>query len=304
MQCLVIGYGSIGKRHASILKNLGCQVSLVSSQKITNFNCYENIETALEKNDIKYVVIANATHLHYTTLIKLIDCHYQNIVLVEKPLFSRIEILPENKFSKVLVGYNLRFHELMLNIKKMIQHENLITFSAYVGQYLPTWRKGTDYRNCYSAKKADGGGVLRDLSHELDYSIWLCGESFNVAAIGGHFSDLEIDSDDVYSIMMQCQFCPIVNLQLNYLDRHIRREITINTQRNTIHLDLIQGILQVNGKVKKQCPDAIIQSYIQQHQAVLKQDFSLCCDYSDGCSVIKLIESIENSANSRTWISV
>ena len=40
--------------------------------------------------------------------------------------------------------------------------------------WLPYWRPERDYRESYSAR-ADEGGVLRDLVHELDYAIWAFG---------------------------------------------------------------------------------------------------------------------------------
>ena len=304
MKCLVIGYGSIGKRHAQILKNLGCDVALVTAQKTEDFDCYATVEDALKNITVDYVVIANATHLHYSTLLSLILCNYQNKVLVEKPLFSSLEQLPENKISHIFVAYNLRFNELLIEAKNRIENEKLVTFSAYVGQYLPTWRKDTDYRDCYSAKKEFGGGALRDLSHELDYTTWFCGPSIDVTAVGGQFSELEINSDDVYSIIMRCTSCPVVNLQLNYLDRFTRREITINTQRDTLFLDLMKGTLSINGETIMQCPDARAKSYIYQHQAILNNDFQACCTYEDGLYVMKLINSIESATHSRSWMTV
>lgn len=304
MQGLIIGYGSIGKRHAEVLKSLECQVCLVTSQKVNDYICYSSIEDALKNESIDYVIIANPTYLHHDTLLNLIECDYQGIVLIEKPLFSKIENLPKNNIAKILIAYNLRFHELLLQAKKIIENAKLITFSAYVGQYLPTWRKERDYRHCYSAKKEQGGGVLRDLSHELDYCLWLCGPCIDVTAIGGKFSNLEINSEDAYSIMMKCDLCPIVNLHLNYLDRSTRREITINTQQDTIFIDFIKGVLSINGEIHTRYSDGMSQTYIQQHKAAINKDFDSFCSYSEGLSVMKLIEAIESASASQAWVNV
>ncbi|HLB41809.1 MAG TPA: Gfo/Idh/MocA family oxidoreductase [Gammaproteobacteria bacterium] len=304
MQGLIIGFGSIGQRHAQVLKSLGCHVCLVTSQKIKDYICYSTIENALKKESIDYVVIANPTHLHYQALIDLIQCNYQGIVLVEKPLFSKIEYLPQNNFLKILVAYNLRFHELLIQTKKIIKNEKLITFSAYAGQYLPTWRKEADYRHCYSAKQEQGGGVLRDLSHELDYSLWLCGPCLDVTAMGGHFSMLEINSDDAYSIVMKCVSCPIVNLHLNYLDRLIRREITINTQNNTIFIDFIKGIVSIDGAIQYRHSDNMMHTYLRQHQALINKDFDSFCSFTEGLSVVKVIEAAEKASTKKVWMNL
>ncbi|EKD71234.1 MAG: oxidoreductase family protein, partial [uncultured bacterium] len=71
MQALVVGYGSIGKRHAYILQSLGCQVVLVTSQQVAEFTCYASIVEALRNESIQYVIIANPTALHYEALLLL-----------------------------------------------------------------------------------------------------------------------------------------------------------------------------------------------------------------------------------------
>ncbi len=304
MQGLIIGFGSIGKRHAQVLKSLGCNIFLVTSQKIDDYPCYATIENTLEKESIDYVVIANPTYLHYQTLMSLIQCNYQGVVLVEKPLFSKIEYLPHNNQVKILVAYNLRFHELLIQTKKLIENEKLLTFSAYVGQYLATWRKGIDYHHSYSAKKEQGGGVLRDLSHELDYSLWLCGPCLEITAMGGHLSTLEINSDDIYSIMMKCTSCPIVNIHLNYLDRSTRREIIINTQNNTIFVDFIKGIISIDGRIQFQHENDMMHTYVRQHQAILNKDFNYLCSLTEGLSVMKVIEAAEKACATKMWVNV
>jgi len=304
MKTLIIGFGSIGKRHADVLKTLGCQPNLVTSQTVSDFQCYKNIEVALQHESIDYAIIANPTYLHHQSLLDLIQCDYQGIVLVEKPLFAKNEELPKHNIAKILVAYNLRFHKLLTEIKKLLEGENLVTYSAYVGQYLPTWRKNTDYRNSYSAKKEQGGGVLRDLSHELDYTLWLCGPCSYATAIGGHLSHLEINSDDVYSIMMKCERCPVVNIHVNYLDRCVKREITINTEQHTFYVDFIKGTLSIDGNIQSQCTDELPQTYVKQHQAVLNENFDSFCTYSNGISVLTLINTIEQASLAQKWMNL
>src|SRR3990167_9407954 len=103
MNCLVVSYGSIGKRHAAILHQLGCEVNLVTTQEIYEFVCYQNIKEALHKKDFDYVVIANPTHLHFSSIVELISCEFTGIVLVEKPIFANLAEklrLPRMLFSK------------------------------------------------------------------------------------------------------------------------------------------------------------------------------------------------------------
>lgn len=294
--CLVVGYGSIGKRHARILRELSCDISLVTQQTIEDYPCYLSITSAFKKNHFDYVVIANPTHNHYSSLLELISCDFFGVVLVEKPIFSKKEILPKHKFEKLLVAYNFRFNELLMKAKELVQNEKLLTFHAYVGQYLPTWRTGNHYSVCYSAKKEGGGGVLRDLSHELDYATWFCGSSLQLSSISGKISDLDINSDDVCSVLMKTEHCPCVTLHMNYLDRTPKRDIIINTNTKTVAMDLVDGILRVDGKVVLENSQAAQQSYYQQHQAILNGDYQYCCGFSEAMDVMSLIEKIESDS--------
>ena len=96
-------------------------------------------------------------------------------VLVEKPLFSKPNKINIKK-NKYYVGYNLRFNPIINFLKKKIKSKKIWSVNIFCGSYLPNWRNNIDYRKSSSAKKHLGGGVLLDLSHELDYVQWLFGK--------------------------------------------------------------------------------------------------------------------------------
>ena len=115
MNCLVVGCGSIGSRHASILEQMGHEVGVVSKRHQT-WPRFETVADALSQKKIEYVVISNRTCDHYQTLLQLIDLSYGGSILVEKPLFETIHPLPAMNFSNVFVGYHLRFHPIIKEI--------------------------------------------------------------------------------------------------------------------------------------------------------------------------------------------
>jgi predicted dehydrogenase len=301
MSSLVVGYGSIGKRHAKLLADLDTNVSVLTSQELSDIKSYRNLGEALANESPDYVVIANETSYHYKTLIQLKDISYKGIVLVEKPLFDAEYALSDLPFQQVFVGYNLRFNPIIQYIKNLLMSEPALSLQVYVGQYLPNWRPQTDYRNSYSASIELGGGVLRDLSHELDYLLWMLGGWSRVVALGGKYSDLEITSDDIYSLMIETPSCPIVNVQLNYLDKIGQRSIIINTNGKTIKADLVNATLTINDTVQNfavQRDD----TYRAMHQAVLQKDFSSLCSLNEGLNVMRLIMAAEQSVNQKKWV--
>lgn len=302
MRTLVIGYGSIGARHARLLSELGCSSAVVSARKIDFPIAYSNLEDALSKHRPDYVVVASPTHQHYEILLRLAECGFSGLVLVEKPLFDHARPIPSSRFSRLVVAYNLRWHPALQRLRVSIADQTVLSAQAYVGQYLPDWRPQTDYRQSYSASAARGGGVLRDLSHELDYLDWILGSWKSVAAIGGHFSQLMIDSDDLYAILLQCERCPVVSLQLSYLDRVARRGFVVNTVDHTYELDFVRGTLACDG-VLEQVPVERDYSYREMHRAAMNSDFSNFCSENDGGRVMDLIAAIERANERREWVS-
>ncbi len=234
-------------------------------------------------------------------LARLAQTHYRGRVLVEKPLFDARYPIPENKFRGIAVAYNLRFHPVIQRLREVLVGQQLLSVHAYVGQYLPDWRPGTDYRRFYSASAAEGGGALRDLSHELDYLGWLFGRWTTMTATGGHVSSLEIDTDDVFALLMQTDRCPVASVQVSYLDRVARRRILINTQRHAIEADLVGGTLAVDGKTESFAAERDF-TYRQMHRAVLDGDMASLCTADEGLATLELIEAAERANRLKEWI--
>lgn len=301
MKALVIGYGSIGLRHARILAELGCQVAVVSAREIVDHPCFHSVADAVPAFGPDYAVVAGVTSQHAEDARELAAAGFRGILLVEKPLFHTIEDLPFERFRHVFVAYNLRFHPLLQRLSEIVRKEKVISVQAYVGQYLPLWRPGRDYRAVYSADKALGGGVLRDLSHELDLLSWLFGGWRKLTAVGGHYSNLEIDSEDTFDIVMATEHCPVINVQMNYLDRVGRRCIIINTAGQTIVADLVAGRLMLNDRYED-FPVDRNHTYRGMHTAVLDDNHHDLCSYAEGLQVVEMIVAAEQAVQEERWI--
>lgn len=302
MNCLIIGYGSIGARHANILKEMGHSVYVVSRRDIKDFPCYKSIKEALQNKDFYYVIISNETYKHYESFMELRKLGYSGKLLIEKPIFLKPRPIPQSDFKNVFVAYNLRFHPVIQKLHEFLNGKEIYSIQVYVGQYLPDWRPGTDYTKCYSAFRDQGGGVLRDLSHELDYINWIAGGWKRVAAIGGKFSGLQIDSDDVFVLLLEMENCPVASVQMNYLDRKARREIIVNMKDHTIKADLILNTLGIDGEISEFKVERNL-TYIMQHNAILNRDYSTACTLKQGMDVLNLIHAAESATEKRIWIS-
>lgn len=303
MKSLIIGFGSIGQRHARVLRDLGCDVAVVSRRNVDYPRAYRVVETALSEWKPDYVVIADRTSEHFNTLQTLTQLGFRGRVLVEKPLFDRWRTPPDHAFAQIAVGYNLRFNPLLTRLHEFLAGQALIVAAhVYVGHYLPQWRAASDYRQSYSAERQEGGGVLRDLSHELDYILWLFGPWLRLAALGGHFSRLEIDSDDVFSLLLATKRCPVVSVHMNYLDHKHRREIIVHTGDHSVRTDLIGGGYEVDGHGETLVLERDA-TYRAEHQAMLDGDQTVLCSFEEGLETTGTIDAAERAVARSEWIT-
>ncbi|MGE7999183.1 Gfo/Idh/MocA family protein [Lysinibacillus sp. NPDC093190] len=300
MKGLVIGYGSIGQRHARILREMGLEVSIVSRRPIREQNSYKKLESALQSNNYDYIVIANETMSHIETLKNILDNRYTGNILVEKPLFAKMESISFNE-SQTFVAYNLRFHPLIKQLKTMLYNEEIISVNAYAGQYLPSWRPNTNYTKSYSAYREQGGGVLRDLSHELDYLTTLFGEWHSLIAKMDKISNLNIHSEDYVHISYKTKQKVHVSVELNYLDRITQRYVIVQTNNKTIKIDFINNSINCNGEIEQLAKIDKDYTYRKQHEAVLNGS-SLCCSFKEGLNIVKMIEKVEKSSLIKEWV--
>jgi len=231
----------------------------------------------------------------------VIKAGYSNKILVEKPLFDRHHNISSSRHDNIAVAYNFRHHPIPQKVMSLLTDKTIYSAQFHVGQYLPDWRPGTDYTSSYSASRTQGGGVLLDLSHELDLALWLLGPWKRVAAIGGHFSNLDIDSDDQYSLLMETELCPAVTVHMDYLNRTARRGFDIHAEGISLHADFIAGILEINGEPEQYQLDRDA-TYIAQIQAVTNDKNPNLCSFEQGLMIVKLIEAIETSATKGVWV--
>jgi predicted dehydrogenase len=98
----------------------------------------------------------------------------------------------------------------------------------------------------YAARADLGGGVILSQIHELDYLIWMFGAPVRLFALGGHWSELDIDVEDTASILMECAHAGRalpVHLEQDYVQRPPSRSCEVVGDQGKALLDLAQPAL-------------------------------------------------------------
>jgi predicted dehydrogenase len=299
---LVIGGGSIGTRHGRLLAALGSEVRFVSRRQDLPEAAFTDIRQAISDFLPDYVVVANETSGHERAVKELVTSGFSGKVLCEKPLAVSPETLAENRFSFAGVAFNLRFHPVLVELERTLEGHKPLSVEIYAGQELSTWRPTRSIAEQYSAHAHEGGGVLRDLSHELDYAQMLFGPITGVFGRGGRVGTVTVDSDDSWAIIASLRDAPQASIQLNYLDRPGARFIRVVCQEMTVHADVLAGQMTVAGEVRTFETPAD-SSYTKMHLDVLHENGLRTASLAQAFETDSVIRDIELSAQTNEWIS-
>ena len=293
---VIIGYGSIGRLHAKILKKLNFfkKIYVLTKQKNLPYESISSLNKLIVINP-DYFVICSETYKHFDQL-KFINDNFNNkTILIEKPIFEKYYNL-KLKSNKIFVAYNFRFHPIINFLKKFCENKESWTAQAFCGSYLPNWRKNISYQKSYSSSKKRGGGVLLDLSHEFDYLSWIFGKLKSKFFIYKKISNLSINSKDYLSFTGISSKSTIVQINLNYFSKISKRFITVEGKNFSIFADLIKNTVDLReGKKKKIIRfsrSGLKTSYIIEHQKILSGQIKNVCKYAEAIVLAKLFNKI------------
>lgn len=295
MIVLIIGFGSIGKRHYEILSQFKqiSQIHILTKQQLKDKSAFKNLKK-INLNIYDYIIIASETSKHYKQL-KYIEKNTTNKkILVEKPLFHKFKKL-NIKNNQIFIGYNRRFYEILQKIKQEIKNQKCLFVQIYAGQYLPFWRPDRDYKKTYSAIKKLGGGVLLDLSHEIDYINYLFGNIKKIYAINDKISNLQINTDDICTAILKTNKNTIVNFTIDYISKDFMHFMIIHQENQTIKANLLTMELKITAKndSKEYKFDNLRNNSFQaMHKNILFQDDKICCSYKEALNIMKIIKKI------------
>lgn len=297
MKIIIVGYGSIGRRHYNLLNERGADLCVVTKQKNLGVLSFSLLEEALSAHAPDVVFICNETVKHTESILECLKYSKHLKIVVEKPLSSTLDdsllSLCLQDQSRIFVSYNLRLHPLLIQLKEEILNQKILDVVVNVGQDLSTWRN-VDHKESYSSHRSRGGGVLRDLSHELDYIQWIFGSVTKSAAHVERCSELTEDSEDLVHALLKTNRCPSVLLRLSYLDKDPIRIIRVNTDKHTYEVNLLKGYLHRDGKDLMNSK-FIVETFSAQADKILSLDFNSFCSYQEAIDIMRLILEIENS---------
>ena len=263
MKILVVGYGSIGKRHVkNLLNNSKAEIIICTKRKNLEFSgknvkIVNSLDKALKENPT-IGFITNETSYHIQTAIKLAKAGLD--LFIEKPLSNSTKgvktlqkIVKEKKLI-VQMGFQLRFHKGILKIHELLKQNKVgkvISAQVENASYLPDWHPYEDYRKGYAAKNSLGGGIVLTQIHEIDYLYWFFGKPKSIYSITGKFSDLEISTNDYSSSIMKFRRNITTEMHLDFFLGHQYKRCKIKGTKGIIFWDSVcDEVKYFDGKKK------------------------------------------------------
>ncbi len=170
MRVLVIGAGSIGRRHAGNLASLGAEVEHLP------FRATSPDDLAARARSGRYAaaVVATATDQRLAVIAPLAAAGLP--LYIEKPLAFRsaelaaILAATAPVASRSMLGLMMRYHRGFAALAGEMRQP--FRFAFTIGHDVTQWRPGWRFSESYAAR-AEGGGVLLDLCHEIDMAACL-----------------------------------------------------------------------------------------------------------------------------------
>jgi predicted dehydrogenase len=257
MKILIVGLGSIGRRHLRNLLALGedniillrTHHATLPEEELTPYPTETDIHRALDlKPDA--VIIANPTALHLDVAIPVAErgC----TIFLEKPISNSIEqvdtleeIVKRNG-TKLLMGFQFRFHPGLMKAASLLESGvigHVLSIRANWGEYLPNWHPWEDYKKGYAARSDLGGGVILTLCHPLDYLRWLCGDVDALWAFAGAIN-LDLPVEDTAEIGLHFSNGAIGSVHLDYNQRLPTHTLEIIGSQGSMEWTNDDGILR------------------------------------------------------------
>ena len=323
---LIVGLGSIGLRHLRIAREIvpDSRIAILRHQETKEIPKGANevffaLSDAMEFNpQIAIVCGPSSTHVEISLALVQAGVH----VLVEKPISNTYEGLEELNHEAVknncvlMVGYNLRFLTSLNKFKDLIDDNfigNLYSVRSEVGQYLPSWRD-KDYRKTVSAQKILGGGVLLELSHELDYLRWIFGDVEFVQAQLSKQSMLDIDVEDNVNIIIAFKNTNLVaSLSLDFIRHDKVRMCHVIGEKGSLRWNGLNDqvdLFEANSdgwkniyKGETNLDQSYKEEWLHFIECVNKKERPMI-SFQDGVEVLNIVDSIKDASSSGKRVKV
>lgn len=326
---LVVGAGSVGKRHLRNLSAEGCTVSAVdprqdrldeAADQVQLTGSYASIEVALADTvPCDGVVIASPPTFHVDQSIAAIERAVP--VLLEKPvspdLASAIRLQAEARRAGVpiLLGYTYRWWPPLRLVKQRIgagEIGQVLGVRCVMSAHLADWHPWEKYQDFFMASRELGGGALLDESHFVDLMYWIFGMPESLFASVERVSGLDIQTDDNVDAWLRYDNGPRVNIHLDLYGRPHEKHITFVGETGTLVWSFDPNRIRLGRGAEQAWEDEsfafernhMFEEVGREFLDVVTKQAAPSCTAADGVAVMRLLEAMRESSASRSVVRI
>ena len=260
---LICGLGSIGRRYLRIINQNFPNVKIAALRSGYGSPCDEikflDYQTSNLRDSINWgpdvAIISSPANLHVDQAIALGESRVP--CLIEKPLGSGHESIEKwekliylSELVPMLIGYIYRHDPCATIVKKKLEENllgNVIEADFHCGSWLPKWRPEIDYLKSVSANKELGGGVLLELSHEIDIANMILGP-INLKYANLKPSGLfPINVEDRAYLIAENSKGVLISIRINFCSEPSTRKVIIRGEKGEIYWDIALGKLEIKN---------------------------------------------------------
>lgn len=250
MRILVLGAGSIGRRHIANLRQVGMTDLVIADPSRAALDKARAVygdatftdepDKAFGSGPFRAAFICSPPQHHLSQLDAALD--HGAHVFVEKPFTLNsdgAEALlhkADAKGLKVMTAFNMRYLELIRTMKKWLDEGRIgrvLGCRICLSSYMPNWHPDEDYREGFMAFWRSGGGALFDYVHGIDLAQWLAGELESVACLQ-RTTLLDMETDDVSALSCITRSGAVCSFYFDFVDRMPRKSLELIGSEGTM----------------------------------------------------------------------
>ena len=322
----VVGSGSAGRRYLRLMRELRPEADLVlvtsgmGGRKDLPMEATTTVGSVQEAVGLGLTaaVVASPAPQHVEQALVLVSAACPT--LIEKPVAAdsndceALARAATRSGSFVGVAYTLRFDLAAQQFRSQVNDSGvgtLLQARIECGSYLPDWRSEIDYRTSVSARADLGGGVLLELSHEIDYCRWFFGEIDHVQGILSNTGDLAVEVEEAAHVMLRTKSGLAVALVIDFHRRVPRREVVVQATTGEYHWNaLLSTVTKTSGDGPpvewsfSQTRDDVFRRQIVDFLGRSKLGLSPVVDLVDASKTLRIVDAVRLSdlSGSRVYV--
>jgi len=313
---LVIGGGSVGKRHARNLAAEGCQIALMEPREdrraelaaeIQLVGNHATLETAIGARRYDGAVIASPPSFH---VVQGRACLAAGLPLfLEKPVSPRLADAQALKQAAaasgtpLLLGYTWRWWPPFESVRRHLTAETIGVLrhvKFILAAHLADWHPYERYQDFFMASTALGGGALLDESHWIDLLLWFFGQPRDVMARVEKISGLDIDTDDNVDMLIGYESGLRVSMHLDLYGRPHEKFVQFSGEKGTMRWseapnEVATWTTDSSAWAREtfdcQRNDMFVAAIREYLSLLSGRTYPLTCTLDDGIAVLRVIEA-------------